>query len=80
MHNVARSRRHAKVLYWDGTGLCLFSKRLSKCRFAAPWDRPNARAWTLSELALFLEGSEYVGRLALSPEPWQPSASAPTFS
>ncbi len=27
------------VLYWDGTGLCLFAKRLAKGYFAAPWTR-----------------------------------------
>jgi transposase len=27
--------------------------------------------WTLSELALFLEGSEIVGRVTLSPAPWR---------
>ena len=74
MHNVTRSGRRAKVLYWDGTGLCLFAKRLEKGRFAAPWQArtEGALRWTMSELSLFLEGSELVGRIALSPEPWVP--------
>ena len=72
---VGKTRRRAKVLYWDGTGLCLFAKRLEKGRFAAPWEcgREGALRWTMSELTLFLEGSELVGRMALSPEPWRPS-------
>lgn len=75
---VGKTRRRAKVLYWDGTGLCLFAKRLEKGRFAAPWQARAAGAlrWTMSELSLFLEGSELVGRIALSPEPWQPEGRA----
>ncbi len=71
---VGRRRRNAKVLYWDGTGLVVLSKRLSKGRFVAPWQHPGTAAllWTMSELSLFLEGSELVGRVALSPAPWQP--------
>jgi transposase len=72
---VGKTRRRAKVLYWDGTGLCLFAKRLEKGRFAAPWQvrAEGALRWTMSELSLFLEGSELVGRIALSPEPWTPA-------
>ena len=73
---VGKTRRRAKVLYWDGTGLCLFAKRLEKGRFAAPWERrqEGALRWTMSELSLFLEGSDLVGRIRLSPEPWLPGA------
>lgn len=62
---VARNRRSAKVLMWDGTGLCIFHKRLSRGRFVAPWDRATL-VLTQSELALFLEGSRRV-RESLSP-------------
>jgi transposase len=66
---VGKNRRRSKVLFWDGTGMCVFAKRLEKGRFAAPWDRrgPDALVWTMSELSLFLEGSEIVGRFRLSP-------------
>ena len=30
-----RCRRGCKVLVWDGTGLCIFQKRLERGRFAA---------------------------------------------
>jgi len=33
---VGRCRRRAKVLYFDGTGLLLLTKRLFKGRFARP--------------------------------------------
>jgi transposase len=65
---VSKNRRRSKVLYFDGTGLCLFSKRLEKGRFAALWERKRL-VLTTTELALFLEGSDFVGRVALSPAP-----------
>jgi transposase len=66
---VSKDRKRAKVLYFDGTGLCLFSKRLEKGHFSAPWKRHGQGDWelTLSELALFIEGSESVARGDLSP-------------
>ena len=66
---VARNRKLAKVLYFDGTGLCLFAKRLERGRFAAPWAGPMSTSLTLTmtELALFIEGSEALGRIELSP-------------
>lgn len=62
---VGRTRTRAKVLYFDGTGLCVFAKRLERGRFAAPWEGQNEL--TESELQLLLEGAELVGRMPLSP-------------
>lgn len=72
---VGKTRRRAKALYWDGTGLVLVQKRLEIGRFAAPWARPSTAplCWTMSELALFFEGSELVGRMPLSPPVWTPA-------
>lgn len=69
---VGRRRKHAKCLWWDGTGFCVLAKRMSKGRFMAPWERKGdgAISITSSELALLLEGSELVGRVALSPPIW----------
>lgn len=69
---VNRARTLAKVLVWDGTGLCIYAKRLERGRFACVWrDAPAARlSLTVSELALFLEGSMLVGKVALSPPPF----------
>ena len=63
---VATDRKRCKVLYFDGTGLCLFAKRLeSGHHFPAPWKMKRAQL-TLSELALFVEGASAV-REKLSP-------------
>lgn len=65
---VGKDRRRAKVLFFDGTGLCVLAKRLERGRFADLWsDDASPRTLSPSELALFLEGSEHVGRIALSP-------------
>ena len=65
-----RWRTRAKVLFWDGTGLCLYMKRLESGRFACLWggDQDQAVELTMSELALFLEGSQVLGRVRLSPQ------------
>lgn len=65
-----RSRNRAKVLLWDGTGLCLYCKRLEKGRFACPWREQglDSLVLTTSELQLFLEGSALIGRMKLSPD------------
>jgi transposase len=76
---VSRNRKRAKVLLFDGTGLCIYMKRLEKRRFARirrPAGRPEFEM-TTSELSLFLEGSEYVGRRRLSPSPLEAKDLAP---
>jgi len=63
---VSKDRKRAKVLYFDGTGLCLFAKRMEAGHsFLAPWKMKQTQL-TLSELALFIEGSVAV-RNNLSP-------------
>ena len=66
---TSRTRTRAKVLHYDGTGLCLYHKRLEAGRFASLWERSEASQveLTMSELALYLEGSTLVGKIALSP-------------
>jgi transposase len=64
---VNRRQNRAKVLFFDGTGLCIFMKRLERGRFAAPWKRTEDKSLklTTSELQLFLEGSKIVGKKML---------------
>lgn len=65
---VSRRRTSCKVLMWDGTGLCIFMKRLERGRFAdLRSDDNKAVRMTASELALFIEGCTLVGRKSLSP-------------
>jgi transposase len=75
---VNRYRTRAKVLLWDGTGLCIYQKRLERGRFACLWKREEAKPsgieLTLSELSLFLEGCQLLQRVRLSPEPFVPKA------
>lgn len=75
-----RTRRRAKVLLWDGTGLCIYAKRLERGRFACLWREPwtsTPLRLTTSELQLFLEGSALVGRVPLSPAPFVMTATLP---
>jgi transposase len=69
---VNATRKRARVLLWDGTGLCIYAKRLEQGRFACLWRDTAAQVvrLTMSELQLFLEGSALVGRVALSPAPF----------
>ena len=70
---VARNRKQARVLFWDGSGLVIIAKRLEKNKFNAPWAGDRTKPWCLTqaELALFLEGSQLVGHydLGLPPPP-----------
>ena len=62
-------RTAAKVLTYDGTGLCICHKRLEGSRFACLWagEPGEPLRLTTTELALFLEGSKLVGTTAISP-------------
>ena len=70
---ISKTRQRAKVLLWDGTGLCIYAKRLDRGRFTAPWESEGngALEMTVSELALLLEGSKLAGKVALSPAPFK---------
>lgn len=65
---LGKCRRRAKVLWFDGTGLVLLAKRLERARFAAIWERSDGTSpaeLTTSELMVFLEGNEAVGRASI---------------
>jgi transposase len=66
---VNRRRTLSKVLLWDGTGLCIFTKRLDRGRFAELWREQEVASLRLTkaELDLYLEGCVKVGKEALSP-------------
>jgi transposase len=57
-----------KIIWWDGQGACLFSKRLERGRFI--WPSPAASKVSLSsaQLAMLLEGIDWRAPLRT----WQP--------
>ena len=65
---VNARRTSAKVLLWDGTGLCIYAKRLSRNRFSKLWsDLEHPIRMTHAELRLFLEGADLARQLPISP-------------
>ena len=50
-----------KIVFWDGTGLCLFTKRLEEGRF--PWpgadEQGDTVALTSEQLSLLIEGIDW---------------------
>ena len=65
---VNESRKLCKILLWDGSGLCVFAKRLSLGTFAKLWrDDGQALRLTQRELALFIEGSMFFARRPIVP-------------
>jgi transposase len=58
---VFRSRRgdYFKILYWDGSGLCLFAKRMEKGGFVWPPIVDDCLHLTPAQLALLIEGIDW---------------------
>ena len=48
-----------KIIWWDGQGACLFSKRLEKGRFVWPSTKDGKIALTPAQLAMLLEGIDW---------------------
>jgi len=48
-----------KVLWWDGTGLCLFAKRLERGRFVWPQAQSGAVSLSAAQLSMLLEGIDW---------------------
>jgi transposase len=62
---------YLKALYWDGSGLCLFAKRLEKGRFVWPPIVDSAVTLTPAQLALLIEAMDWRRTIA-PPAPAQP--------
>jgi transposase len=56
-----------KILAWDGSGLCLFTKRLEEGRFVWPPIVQGRLQLTPAQLALLVEGIDW--RRTVAPEP-----------
>jgi transposase len=66
---VFRGKRgdYVKLLWWDGSGLCLFAKRLEKGRFVWPPIVDGRLQLTPAQLALLIEGIDW--RRTVAPDP-----------
>lgn len=58
---VFRGRRGdlIKVVWWDGQGACLFSKRLERGKFVWPGAKAGKVALSPAQLAMLLEGIDW---------------------
>lgn len=57
---------YLKLLFWDGTGQCLFAKRLEKGRFVWPPIIDGRMQLSPAQMALLLEGIDW--RRTVSPD------------
>ena len=67
-----RKASTVKILFWDGTGLCLFTKRLEQSRFFWPVadEATGSVMLTTAQLSMLIEGIDW-----RSPEQrWRPAA------
>ena len=71
---VNKRRKAAKLLYWDGNGLCILHKRLASGKtFPRLWRRKGGSSvggipLSPQELSLFLDGCKLVEQNVLSPQ------------
>ena len=69
--NGVRLGDYLKILYWDGSGLCLFAKRLEQGRFVWPPIVDGALILTPAQLALLVEAIDW-RRTVAPPLPTRP--------
>jgi transposase len=64
-----RSKRadYLKILYYDGTGLCLFAKRLENGKFLWPPIVEGSMTLTPAQLALLVEAMDWRRTVATEP-------------
>ena len=54
-----RSRNRVKVLLWDGSGFCIYHKRLARGSFAFPISEQSSRELRPAELSALLAGISF---------------------
>ena len=66
---IFRGKRgdYFKAIYWDGSGLWLFSKRLERGRFVWPPIVDGAMTLTPAQVAVLIEAMDW--RRTIAPEP-----------
>jgi transposase len=74
---VFRAKRadRVKLVFWDGTGVCLFAKRLEDGKFRWPAVRDGVIRLTAAQLSALLEGLDWrrVHEVRETPAPTAPS-------
>lgn len=55
----AKRGDYFKMLYWDGSGLCLFAKRLERGRFVWPPLVDGAQLLSVAQVATLIEGMDW---------------------
>ncbi|QDM15502.1 IS66 family insertion sequence element accessory protein TnpB [Tardiphaga sp. vice352] len=73
---VFRAKRadRVKLIYWDGTGVCLFAKRLEDGKFRWPNVQDSVMLLSAAEFSALLEGLDWrrVHTARETPAPVQP--------
>jgi transposase len=59
MHYETSCGDYLKIIYWDGTGLCLFAKRLEEGIFAWPPLIDETMVLSQGQLAMLIEGIDW---------------------
>jgi transposase len=59
MQNVGHWGDLVKLLWYDGQGLCLFSKRMDRGRFIWPVTKTGKVGLTSAQLSMLLEGIDW---------------------
>ena len=59
MHYETRCADRIKLIFWDGTGLCLFAKRLEDGVFRWPKIEDGVMRLSAAELSALLEGLDW---------------------
>lgn len=74
---VFRAKRadRVKLVFWDGTGVCLFAKRLEDGKFRWPAVQDGVIRLTAAQLSALLEGLDWrrVHEVRETPAPTAPS-------
>jgi transposase len=68
---IFRSKRadRLKLIFWDGSGLCLVSKRLEAGNFVWPPVQDGAVSLSAAQLRMLFSGMDWTQILARSPPP-----------
>ena len=73
---VFRAKRadRVKLVFWDGTGVCLFAKRLEDGRFQWPQIENGVMRLSAAQLSALVEGLDWkrVGAAKMTPAPRLP--------